>query len=256
MVKVMCTAFVVILALAPPPSAHAASVAFRLYTDNLAQGLGTFKLTAQVFGDDAYGLAGYGVQLVGNLSVATGSILTINHNSLRGTDIESTSPGGDPGPAGFTLLRSPDDNNAANGSNAITISGSQDTVDTSAHLIRGFGIEASNVAAKGLVGVFPEGSSWGNAGAYGPGEFEIARGTTVGYASGSIDFIPIPTAVTGASVFTSPHGIAVKPATIDRRIGLPEPSTVGMASMAVLSHAAFRRRESAKSSTANQLRCS
>jgi hypothetical protein len=59
---------VVALALCLGASAQAASVHYRLYTDSFAQGPGTFKLTAQVYGDDSYGLAAYGVQLVGNPS--------------------------------------------------------------------------------------------------------------------------------------------------------------------------------------------
>jgi hypothetical protein len=239
----LLTAVIVALAMSVGVSGQAATVRYRLYTDNLAQGPGTFKLTAQVLGDDSYGLAAYGVQLVGNMSVPTGSILTVNNNTLRGADIETVSPGGDPGPAGFTLLRSADDNNAATGSNAISITGSQDTTDSSAHLIRGFGMEASSVAAKGLVGNFPEGNSWGNAGVFGPGEFELARGTTVGLAFGNIDFIPVPTAVTGASVFTSADGIGVKPARVVRIE--PEPATLAMASVAGLTLASFRRRKQA-----------
>jgi hypothetical protein len=237
------TAIAVAFALCIGASAQAATVTYRLYTDTLAQGVGTYKLTAQMTGADGFGIAAYGVQLVGNLSIATGSILTTNNNSLRGTDIE-TGVGGDPGPAGFTLLRSADDNNAATGSNAISITGSQDTTDSSAHLIRGFGIEASSAANKGLVGSFPEGNPWGNAGMFGAGEFEIARGTTVGNARGNIDFIPVPTAVTGASVFTSADGIAVAPATIERVVvPVPEPATLGMASVALMGLAALRRRK-------------
>jgi hypothetical protein len=107
-------------------------------------------------------------------------------------------------------------------------------------------MEASNVAAKGLVGSFPEGNPWGNAGLFGPGEFEIARGTTVGMASINIDFLPFPTAVTGASVFTSTDGIATAPALVSRKkatLAWPEPGTLGMASMALLSLASLRRRK-------------
>jgi hypothetical protein len=199
-----------------------------------------------VTGADAFGLAAYGVQLVGNSAVPTGSILTVNNSSLRGTDIETVSPGNDPGPAGFTLIRSPDDNNAAAGANAISIFGSQDTTDSSAHLIRGFGMEASSAAEKGLVGSFPEGNPWGNAGLSYPGEFEIARGTLAPVPGGgsAIDFIPVPTAVTGASVFTSPDGIAVAPATVMRGDPRwPEPATSSMANMAFISLAALRRRK-------------
>jgi hypothetical protein len=255
------TAIAVALLLSTGTSAQAAAVMFRIYTGDAAQGPNTFKLTAEVRGRFAFGLAAYGVQLVGNAAVPTGSILTVNNNTLRGFDIETVSPGGDPAPAGFTLLRSPDDNNAATGANAVSITGSQDTTDPTAHLIRGFGMEASNVAAKGLVGTFPEGSSWGNAGVpiplpgprpivY-PGEFEIARGTLAVVPGGgpAIDFIPIPTAVTGASVFTSATGIAVAPAVIVRSEAafdlylIPEPATLGMAGMAVLALASVHRRK-------------
>jgi hypothetical protein len=252
------TAIAVALVLSTGTSAQAAAVMFRIYTGDAAQGPNTFKLTAEVRGRFAFGLAAYGVQLVGNMSVPTGSILTVNNNTLRGFDIETVSPGGDPAPAGFTLLRSADDSNAATGANAASITGSQDTTDPTAHLIRGFGKEASNVAAKGLVGTFPEGSSWGNAGVpfpivrpivY-PGEFEIARGTLAAVPGGgsAIDFIPIPTAVNGASVFTSATGIAVAPAVIVRSEAafdlylIPEPASLGMASMAFLGLASFRRR--------------
>jgi hypothetical protein len=234
----------VVLALSLGAPAEAAIVWIRLYTGDNAQGPNTFKLTARVEGADAYGLASYGIQLVGNPAVPTGSILTVNNSTLRGQDIATISPGGDPGPAGFTLLRSADDNNAATGANAISITGSQDTTDASVHLIRGFGMEASNVAAKGLVGNFPEGNFWGNAGLYGiAGEFEIARGTTAPVPGGgpAIDFLPVPTAVTGANVFTSPDGIAVAPARVNPFI-FPEPATLGMAGMAILAQASFRRR--------------
>jgi hypothetical protein len=245
------TAMAVAFAICLGASAQAATVTYRLYTDPFAQGANTYRLTAEVTGADAFGLAAYGIQLVGNAAVPTGSILTTNNSTLRGTDIETVAPAGDPGPAGFTLLRSADDNNVA-GSNAISITGSQDTTDSSAHLIRGFGMEASNVAAKGLMGSFPEGNNWGNAGfsyAQRPivpaGEFELARGTLAAVPGGlsAIDFIPVPTAVTGASVFSSADGIGVIPATIVRIKVVPEPATLGMASMALIGLAALRRRK-------------
>jgi hypothetical protein len=251
------TALAVAFVLSTGTSAQAAAVRFRLYTDPFAQGANTFRLTAEVRGRNAFGLAAYGVQLVGNAAVPTGSILTVNNSTLRGTDIETVFPGGDPGPAGFTLLRSADDNNAATGTNAISITGSQDTTDSSAHLIRGFGKEASSAAVKGLVGNFPEGNNWGYAGFSYPqrpvvpaGEFEVARGTlaAVPFGGGAIAFIPIPTAVTGASVFTSATGIAVAPAVIvrtDEEFDLyliPEPSTSSIVATLV-GLAAFRRRK-------------
>jgi hypothetical protein len=253
--RTLLTSVIFALAVSAGVPGQAATVIFRLYAGSYSHSPYTYRLTAQVVGSDAFGLAAYGVQLVGTVAVPAGSILTTQHNSLRGTDIETISPGGDPGPAGFTLLRSADDNTAATGTNAIAITGSQDTTNPSAHLIRGFGMEASNVAAKGLVGTFPEGNNWGNAGTIAGGanppqaEFELARGTLAASSPGwegfsGIDFLPVPTAVTGASVFTSPDGIAVAPATIVRiKVGdVPEPATVGMASTGFLALAAFRRR--------------
>jgi hypothetical protein len=260
--KTLLTAVVVALPMSVGVSGQAATVLFRLYTDPFAQGANTFRVTAEVRGQDAYGVVAYGVQLVGNAAVPTGSILTTQHNSLRGTDIETISPGGDPGPAGFTLLRSADDTNAATGSNAISITASQDTTDPAAHLIRGFGMEASNAAAKGLVGAFPEGNPWGNGGFSLPhrpvvpaGEFEIARGTLAAVPGGlsAIDFLPVPTSVTYASVFTSPQGLEVKKLTkatydpFERTLTLsfvPEPATaVGMGTLVLLGLAVFRRRK-------------
>jgi hypothetical protein len=238
------TVMTVALALCFGASAPAATVTYRLYAAGLPPAPNAWKLTAQVTGADAFGLAAYGVQLVGNATGPGGSILTVNHNSLRGADIETNSPGGDPGPAGFTLLRSADDNNAATGVQAISITGSQDTTDSSAHLIRGFGMEVSSAAAKGLVGSFPEGSVWGNAGIFSSAEFEIARGTVApGSGWSGIDFRPVPTSVTGATVFTSADGTDVKLAAVERIFVIfPEPTTLGMASMALLGLAAFRRR--------------
>jgi hypothetical protein len=255
--RTLLIAAVVALAMSVGVPGQAATVIFRLYAGLFSHSPYTYRVTAQVVGADSFGLAAYGVQLIGSPSVPTGSILTVNNTTLRGTDVETTSPGSDPGPAGFTLLRSADDNSAATGTNAISITGWQDITDPSAHLIRGFGMEASNAAAKGLVGSFPEGNPWGNAGIFDfrahpvvdPGEFEIARGTLStnsppgGEGVYGIDFLHVPTAGTGASVFTSPDGIAIAPATIVRiKVFVPEPATVGMTSTGFLALAAFRRR--------------
>lgn len=261
MKKLILSAFAFACALLLISAADAATVTFHLYTPAVA-GAGTFRVTVESSLGDNFGVASYGIQLIGNPAVGPGgNILTVNHNSLRGFDVETVSPGGDPGAAGFTLLRSADDTNASVGSAAITISGSQDTIDSSAHLIDGFGQYPSTSVANGLVGFIPEGGGWGNAGINYPGrfppahagEFEIARGTMAPNSSTpilrfGIDFRPIPTAITGANVFTSPDLSSTAPATIVRIIHppFPEPSSLALAALGALAGVACRHRGSAR----------
>jgi hypothetical protein len=108
-------------------SGGAATVVFIL--DWGAHGPGTFDILAEAsFGDNG-GIASYGV-------VLTGPITSLDHKSPKSLAVQG--PAGF-GPAGFTVLRTPDD--------VTTLRASQDTITPTPHLIYGFGQEASSFAA-------------------------------------------------------------------------------------------------------------
>jgi hypothetical protein len=234
-------------------SANATTIHYTLYLGQYAQGPGTFKVTASTDGDNQ-GIAAYSVQLVGN---GGANILTTNHDSLRGTDVETASPGGDPGPVGFTLLRTADKTGGA-ATALMTISGSQDTTDPSAHIIYGFGQSSGSIASKGLNiagGSVPEGNNWGGAGVNGPGhtalpgEFEIARGTYTPNANGggtpAIGFpSPLGELVAG-STFNATGSTATTIAQVTTQVVVPEPATLGLGALSLLGCVFAARRKMA-----------
>ena len=223
------------------PQSRAATVEFTLYLGAAAQGPGTFKLTAQVGGADNFGLVAYGVQLVDSPTIV-GGILSVNHDSLRAAAVMNLAM--DEGPAGFTVLRSADLSVAGlPKQDAHNLAVTQDTLTPTPHLIRGFGQSPSSLALQGLFGSAPEGDPWGNAGTTAPnhtatpGEFELARGTYTPTADGGLGFIPVPSALTFATVFTSASGIAsmaVPAGNITRTVVVPEPVTIGLAGLGLL----------------------
>lgn len=228
-------------------SANAATVQFTLYLGQYAQGPGTFKLTAMDSTGDNFGIASYGVELVG---LTATSILSANHDSLRAASATNNTTS-EEGSAGFTLVRSPDKAAATPGVAALAIGASQDTVVPTPNLIRGFGQTAGSLASNNLTGPAQEGDNWGNAGTTGPGkltapvgEFEIARGTYTPGGNGltGIAFLAQGTAATFANVFTGATGVETAAATVQRVLVVPEPATLGLGALSLLGLVAAARR--------------
>jgi hypothetical protein len=129
----------VVAVFAGPPVAAAANVEFRLVAD----GPSTFKITALVTGADHAGLAGYGFDLLGDVT-------SLQHLSPGTLEAQSGSAAG---PAGFTLARSGD-----NRSSAYAF---QNIADPSLLPIYGMGVQASSFAAEGITPVdTPRSTEW------------------------------------------------------------------------------------------------
>jgi len=150
---------------------------------------GTFTLTAAASPGDNFGLALYGIPL-------TGTTTALDHKSPK-MDF-GTGPGG-ASPIGFTAFRTAD-----GGGTDQTLVGGIDTIGAPAgNLIRGFGQEAGNFAAKGITPIAgPEGDNWLT-------PLVLATGTYSGslaFNTSSVDLV--------ANVFTEATGNAVTAATV------------------------------------------
>ena len=178
---------------------QAATVTFDLVVDE--NGPGTFNLYAST-GLDNFGIAAYGVPL-------NGGILTINHMSPRAID------GNDGQPVGFTFLRS-------NDNDFNPVRASQDTINPTPHLVRGFGQTAGDLnSAPGVVGPLfaTEQLIYGAPLLLATGTWD---GVIPGYNFSSPDL--------GSNVFTAATGIAVTPADIVTLVSVvPEPGTIVLA---------------------------
>lgn len=209
-------------------AAQAATVTFKLYISQ-SGGVGSYQLRASSSPGDNFGIASYGVELVGNGT----SILTANHNSIRSAFATRTSDNAE-GTAGFTFLRSADQ---AAASAFANISASQDTTGGTPIAIYGLGQEAGSLASEGLVGSAQEGNPW-------DAEILLAQGTytpragsgpLTGIARG-IDFIDTlgdPTGISFANVFNTNTGQTTEAALMEFQV-IPEPATIAMAGMGLI----------------------
>jgi hypothetical protein len=218
--------FLIAIAYFACTAGHGASVQFTLVYD---VDPATYNLYATVLDDDNAGLAAYGVTV--------SNVLTIDHNSPRMPFGESAA--GD-GPAGFTLLRSPD--------GELNVFAGQDYITPTPHLIYGFGQTPSSFAAEGIVPISSsvEQPEWGVPvavfPALGPGVLRIASGTYTpgvlpGLGPGGVFAEPF------AFVFENASSRAVRDAQIRLLVTpAPEPSSVGMLVLASVTVVEWRRR--------------
>ena len=198
--------FVLLGVMVATATAPAATVTFTLFPDE--DGPGTFNLYADASLGDNFGIASYGVPLIG-------SVLTINHNSPQGIAMADGSD------VGFRTLRSADD--------AILISASQNTLGPPPPVTYGFGQAA---------GTLPGPLSFSEQPTYdahllvATGTYDIS-GTTLNFDLFSPDL--------GANVFDSGVGTTVIGATINAVV-VPEPAVLGLIGLGGLALMLLRRR--------------
>ncbi|MEX2167757.1 MAG: hypothetical protein WD851_00480 [Pirellulales bacterium] len=168
-------------------SATAATVWIDLQVDSA----GTFQLLLQASEWDNFGIASYGVSL-------GGGIQNLNHLSPRATNATGTAG---EGPAGFTLLRSRNDE--------FSITAAQGTVIGSPNLIRGFGQDASSFDEHGMIDLFhTDQTTWGS-------PLLIASGSWTDVAP---TFVHEQWSVLGVNVFRESTGIGTMKADVVTRI--------------------------------------
>jgi hypothetical protein len=158
-----------------------------------------------------------------------GEIATINHVAPRTGNASDT--GGQEGPAGFTLFRSPTTVQNTP-TNPITVTGSQDTATPTPFLVRGFGLENSSFQEKGIIAGAPLTQvDW-------DARLLLATGTWVASAE--------PTLLGGSvNVFSGPTGGSTAAATTNLVVipAIPEPSTFALAGLALLGLIGYARRK-------------
>jgi hypothetical protein len=189
------------------PTAHAAGVTFNLVRDPVAidcagctlSGPGTYQVFATADNaPDNFGIASFQVG-IRNVTSA-----------LQRAPRSVVDPEGDALPAGFTLLRSSNNQDVTAG--GFDVHGSQDNVTPTPHLIRGFGKEASSFATNlpgQTFGAPSTQTTWG-------ASLLLFEGTyTPGGALPMIDFF----GPTVANVFSTATGIA----TVGAAITIPFP---------------------------------
>lgn len=195
--------FVLLGAIILTAEAPAATVIFTLDIDQTA---GTFKVYADDSLGDNFGIASYGVPLIG-------SILTIDHNSPNGFRV-----GGPVGPVGFSFLRSAD-NDLVN-----PISASQDTLSPTPNLVYGFGQAGGDLGA-----AFPPYFAADQT-VYLP-HLLLAMGTY--NKLGTKPDFDLASLDLGANTFDAAAGIAVSGAAIVTAV-VPEPATLSLLGLGVV----------------------
>jgi hypothetical protein len=167
---------------------------------------GSFSVFASSSGVDNGGIAAYSIEL-------EGAILSLNHKSLRAL-VENSQ--GEVNSAGFTLLRTPDVTVAPPAGSILTISGSQDTITPTPHIIYGFGQTPGNFSWIGLtpVGSF-EGDPWSAPLLIAEGSYDVGAGPA------GLPRIREFGRLTLANVFTAPGSMSV----IMARVVVPEPTS-------------------------------
>jgi hypothetical protein len=224
---VQATLLASVLLVAAGSSASAASVGLKLVLDPPVPGCvgctlsgpGTYNVLARASDGDNFGISRYDVTVRDVLSIINRSPRTI------------VDPEADALPAGFTLLRSANNQDVVAG--GFNFHAVQDTVTPTPYLIRGFGQETSSFAAKipGHAFGSPQTQTSWNA------NLLIAEGTHLPGASPHIDL-----SGTTTGVFVNASGIQTQTAIVYL---VPEPSGVVLASMmglVVLSRFRSRRR--------------
>ena len=205
-----------VVVLASATTGQAALVSFILDICELAPGSGVYTLSATANTGDNAGIASYGAQLT--------NVNTVDHKSPSsitnlGTDV------------GFRVLRSSD--------NDPSVTASQNTFGTG-YVAYGIGQTAGDLTTaipgtESLIGVVTEGNPY-------TVPVELASGSW----SGALPGIDV-SGGTGANVFTSTAGLTTFSAPVAVSInfkGIPEPSALALAGLAVACFAAagFRRR--------------
>lgn len=211
-------ALTLIAVVAYATSAQASTVSFSLLVNE--DGPGTFNLYATSSAGDNFGIASFGAPL-------TGGILTVDHLSPSSLDGVSGSD------VGFRLLRTADNN--------TFVSGSQNTVVPTPHIIYGFGQTGGDLAAApgvtALVGVLTEQQVYGS-------PLLLASGTWDGVSLPGFDESSVDL---GANVFLTNTDLSNEIASIETSVAIiPEPSSVLMAAMAGLAMLAMVRRRRAR----------